>query len=182
MQTALILIDIQNEYFPGGWLTLHEPERAAENAARLLEHCRNRRLPVLHIRHINDRENATYFVPGTHGADIYARVAPLPDEPVIVKHRPNGFFRTALQQQLSGNGVEHLVICGMMSHMCIDTTVRAASDLGYAVTVAQDACTTRELCMNGRVIPANTVHDAFMAALHGSFADVRNSHDIIISL
>lgn len=182
MQTALILIDIQNEYFPGGWLALYEPERAAENAGRLLEEYRSRRLPVFHIRHINDRENATYFVPGTHGADIHARVAPLPDEPVIVKHRPNSFFRTDLQQRLSEAGVEHLVICGMMSHMCIDTTVRAAGDLGYAVTVAQDACATRELCMNGRVIPAPTVHDAFMAALHGTFADVRNGHDIIISL
>lgn len=180
MHTALILIDIQNEYFPGGWMPLHEPERAAENAAVLLAAARRRGLPVFHVRHINDRENSTYFVPGTHGADIHAPVAPLAGEPVIVKHRPNSFWGTDLQNMLSEVGARHLIICGMMSHMCIDTTVRAAADMGYAVTVAQDACATKELCGNGRVIPAPTVHDAFMAALHGMFAEVRDSRAVAL--
>lgn len=75
-----------------------------------------------------------------------------------------------------------LVVCGMMSHMCIDTSVRAARSHGYDITLLHDACATRDLSWNGKTIPAATVHEAFMAALHGAFADVRTTGDFLPSL
>lgn len=169
---ALILIDIQNEYFEGGKSPLFRPEKAAANAGRALSFFRDQDMPVFHIRHVNIRPGAATFLPDSNGTEIHGSVAPLSSENIIVKHRPNAFLQTDLVEELKRHGVAQLVVCGMMSHMCVDTTVRAAMDHGFAVTVLEDACATNDLNRNGQRIPAETVHQTFMAALHGMFAQV----------
>ena len=114
-------------------------------------------------------------------ADLHT-VKPLDGEPVIIKHAPDAFLQTDLHDALSRAGIRKLVVCGMMSHMCIDTSVRAARSHGYDITLLHDACATRDLSWNGKTIPAATVHEAFMAALHGAFADVRTTGDFLPSL
>ena len=109
-------------------------------------------------------------------------VKPLDGEPAIIKHAPDAFFQTDLHDALSRAGIRKLVVSGMMSHMCIDTSVRAARNHGYDITLLHDACATRDLSWNGKTIPAATVHEAFMAALHGAFADVRTTEDFLPSL
>lgn len=94
-------------------------------------------------------------------------------EPVVVKHAPNSFFRTNLLELLQAGKVSGLVVCGMMTHMCIDTTVRAAKDYGIPVTLLYDACATRDLEIRGHSLPAQMVHDAYMAGLNGMFAEIR---------
>ena len=170
--TALVLIDIQNDYFPGGRMELVGSEAAAEAAARLLGFFREAKLPVVHIQHISTRPGSTFFLPGTAGANIHASVTPLKGEPVFTKHFPNSFRETPLQKHLDGLGALRLVIAGMMTHMCVDATVRAAFDLGYAVTVAGDACATRDLVYEGRAVAAADVHAAFLAALAAVYATV----------
>jgi nicotinamidase-related amidase len=172
MNQALILIDIQNDYFPGGIFELFEADRTAAMAARALGDFRSRGLPVYHIRHISLGADAGFFRPGTPGSEISPAVSPAPGEKVFIKHAPNAFLETGLEADLRANGIGRLVVCGMMSHMCIDTSIRAAKDLGFSVTLLDDACTTRDLCWEGTVIPAQTVHRAMMAALDGTFADV----------
>ncbi len=172
MNQALLIIDIQNDYFPGGKYELFQSERAAQQARLALEHFRARGLPVFHVQHLSLAPGATFFVPGTDGAGIHGSVAPLAGETVIVKHAPNAFFETGLHQMLKERGIDRLVVCGMMSHMCVDTTVRAARDHGLSVTLLWDACATRDLEWQGQVIPAQTVHGAYMAALDGRFAKV----------
>jgi nicotinamidase-related amidase len=98
---------------------------------------------------------------------------------VLVKHAPNAFLRTRLEEALHGIGAEHLVVSGMMSHMCVDTSVRAAKDLGFSVTLLEDACTTKDLEWDGERIPAITVHGAFMAALDGTFARVIRTEEYL---
>jgi nicotinamidase-related amidase len=181
MKSALLLIDIQNDYFPGGKNELFEPERAAERARRVLEYFRAASLPVFHIRHVSTRENATFFLPDTTGAEIHPLVLPREGEPVLVKHTPNAFVGTALERELRAQQPEQLVICGMMSHMCIDSTVRAATDLGFSVTLLEDACTTKDLTWDGVQIPAQTVHRAIMASLSGTFAHVINTEEWLAS-
>lgn len=172
MKTALVLIDIQNYYFAGGRNQLSGSEEAAVKAAGILALFRKKNLPVIHVQHITNRPGATFFLPGTFGAEIYKDVKPLENEAVVEKNFPDSFFRTTLSEKLAEAGAEKLVVCGMMTHMCVDTTVRAAKNHGYEVTLISDACATKNLCHDGKEIPAATVHASFMAALDKMFAEV----------
>lgn len=174
---ALILIDIQNDYFAGGANPLAEPDAAAARAAQLLQAFRAAGQPVVHIRHLSRRPGSTFFIPGTHGAEIHAAVAPRAGEPVVEKHFPSGFRDTALRAELARLGARRLLIIGMMTHMCVDTTVRAAFDLGYDCGVAHDACATRDLDFGGRSVKAQDVQAAYMAALASPFAAVKATAD-----
>lgn len=179
MKTALLIIDIQNDYFPGGKMELVGSIEAAAAAARLLAAFRKHSWSIFHVQHIAAQPNPTFFLPGTPGANIHASVAPLPGEPVIIKHYPSSFRNTDLLDQLKVAGVDTLLICGMMSHMCVDTTVRAAFDLGFSCIVTHDACSTRELSFKGVTVPAEQVHASYMAALGAVFAQVKGVDEIL---
>jgi nicotinamidase-related amidase len=175
---ALVIIDIQNDYFPGGRMPLVGPEAATAHAADLLAAFRAGGEPVFHVQHIATRPGATFFLPDTDGAHIHSAVAPREGEPVIVKHYPNAFRGTALAEHLRAAGIGHLLFAGMMTQMCIDTSVRAASDLGFACSLAADACATRDLAWAGQTVPAAQVHAAFLAALNGAFARVASAAEL----
>lgn len=176
MSSALLLIDIQNDYFPGGRMELESSVEAGARAAELLAAFRRAGRPVIHIRHLSLQPGATFFLPATPGAEIHACVAPQGDEPVVEKHFPNSFRETTLLAALREKGIDakggELVIAGMMTHMCVDATVRAAFDLGFRCRVASDACATRALAFNGVAVPAAHVQGAFLAALQGIYATV----------
>ncbi|BDV31841.1 cysteine hydrolase family protein [Microbacterium terricola] len=176
---ALLIIDIQNDYFPGGAHPLSGPVEAAEHAQELLAHFRSVGRPAVHVQHIWDAPDAPFMRPGTAGVEIHTLVAPQADEPVVTKAEPNSFLDTRLQVLLEEIGVDRLVVCGMMSSMCVDSTVRAASDLGYAVTVAHDACAAPDLSFGDTEIPGATVHASFMAALAGGYARVIPTREVI---
>jgi len=99
-------------------------------------------------------------------------IEPLSTEKVIVKHELSSFYDTALQEELKKQGITKLVVCGMMTHMCVDTTVRAAKDLGYEVSLIADACATKSLNWMGESISADVVQKVYLASLEGGFADV----------
>jgi nicotinamidase-related amidase len=179
MTRALLLVDIQLDYFPGGAFPLVEPEAAAAAARAVLDSFREAGEPVVHIFHVSTGPDATFFVPDTPGIGIHPLVAPLGDEIVLEKHKPNSFIGTGLQQLLVNRGVTELVIVGMMSSMCIDSTTRAASELGFDVTVVEDACAAPDLTFGDTVVPGATVHASFMAALDGSFATVLSSGEML---
>jgi len=172
-------VDIQNDYFPGGKMTLEGIDAASANASRLLNRFREKKLPVFHIRHIATRPGSTFFLPDTPGSEIHPLVAPKVDETVIVKHFPNSFRETALMEELKKAGVASVAVCGAMSHMCIDATVRAACDLGFQCRVAHDACATRALTFGRETAPAEKVHAAFMAALSAAYAQVLMTDELI---
>jgi nicotinamidase-related amidase len=182
MTTALVLVDIQNDYFSGGNMALEGMDAAAANAARLLAGFRERGLPVFHVRHLSVRPGATFFVPGTPGADLHVSVKPAAGEPVVEKNFPNSFRGTSLLEQLRGANADGVVIAGAMSHMCIDATTRAAFDHGLRCTVAEDACATRALEFGGRTIPARDVHAAFMAALAVPYARIAPTEEVLRAL
>lgn len=165
---ALLIIDIQDIYFTKGDLLLFKPELAAKNASVVLEKFRKEGKTVIHVQH-NFGENA----------GINKIVEPLPTEKIIKKDFPSSFLKTDLQQYLQEQKIEKLVVVGMMSHMCVDTTVRACQDYGYEVTVIQDACTTLNLTYGNITLDATTVHNSFMAALNGMFAKVVSLNEYI---
>ncbi len=171
MPAVLVLIDLQMDYFPGGAVALQGADGAVARAAELLRAWRFRKLPVVHVQHLATRTDATFFCPGTPGVEIHPEVEPLPSEPLIQKNFPNAFRATELEQVLKDLNADSVVIAGMMTHMCVDTTVRAAADLGFTVRLAADATATRPLAFNGLLVPPEHVQAAFLAALM-SFAEV----------
>jgi nicotinamidase-related amidase len=165
MKTALLLIDIQNDYFPGGKMELEGPVEAAHKASELLQCFRDHTMPTIHIQHVSLSPDATFFIPGDRGTDINDITAHYEGEPLVQKHYPNSFRETNLLKLLKEWEIERVIITGMMTHMCVDATVRAAADLGFKVMVAADACATRALTYDDTSIPAEHVHKAFLAAL-----------------
>ena len=182
MNNCLILVDFQNDYFPAGNMELVGIEEAAANAQILLNEFRKAKLPVIHIQHISARPGATFFLPETDGARIHQVVTPQEDETIVVKNFPNSFRGTSLLEILKKEKIDNLVICGAMSHMCIDATTRAAFDLGFNCVVADDACATKDLIYKSKTIKASDVHASFMAALSVPYAKVISIKEIIESI
>ncbi len=182
MTTALLIVDIQNDYFPGGKMELEGSVPASENARRLLEHFRQANMPTIHVQHISTRPGATFFLPETEGVQIHANVRPRQGEVLVQKHFPTAFRETELLNCLQERQVKRLVVCGMMTHMCIDATTRAATDLGFDCLIAGDACATRALRLQGQTVPAEYVHRAFLAALDGSYGQVMSTEAVLAQL
>jgi nicotinamidase-related amidase len=176
---ALIVVDIQNDYFAGGKWILDGVDAAADNARNIIESARTNGDLVVHIRHETLSKDAAFFVPDTDGAQLHPKAAHLPGELVIVKHHMNPFRETDLKKILDAQGIETVMVVGNMSHMCIDAVTRAAVDFGYSTTVIHDACATHALEFNGVSVPALQVHAAFMAALSFGYAKVVSAADFL---
>jgi nicotinamidase-related amidase len=175
MKTSLIIVDIQNDYFNGGAMPLVGSDAASNNTRLILDSFREAGLPIIHIQHIAMRQTATFFLPNTVGAEINDRVKPVGDEKIIVKHYPNSFRETELLDYLKREDITDLVICGMMTHMCVDATARAAKDFGFSITLIGDACATKDLEINGEIVKAEEVHKSFLAALNYFYTSVKTT-------
>lgn len=170
--TALVIVDIQSAYFDGGASPLVNPEEASMEAAKILDHFRNTGQLVVHVQHNAAAPGLIIFQDDTANMRIHEYVFPVNGEPVITKAFPNSFRATSLDSLLSEHGIKQLVICGMMTHMCIDATVRAAKGFGYDITLIEDACATKDIQWDTKNIPADKVHEVFVAALNGYYAKV----------
>ena len=170
-KTALLIIDVQEFYFPGGRMLLENPEVAGMNAGLLLDHFRKSEMPVYHVRH--------NFEPG---GNIHPYVKPLGDEPVISKDQVNAFMETGLLGIMQKDSVTQLVICGMQTHMCVEAAVRAAHDYGFSCLLVSDACATRALQYEEHIIPAKNVHYSTLKSLQGTYARIINTDAIIKEL
>lgn len=169
-ESALILIDCQNTY-RRGVMQLEGVEPALEEAARLLARARAKGTPIFHIMH-DAGPGSPYDIREEIGqiADI---VAPKEGEPVIVKKLPSSFEQTDLHEQLQKIGAKNVVLAGFMTHVCVNSTARAAFNRGYGTTVVAGATATRALPgPSGNVLPANTIHEAALASLSDLFAIV----------
>lgn len=167
-ESALILIDCQTTY-RRGLMQLEGVEPALEEAARLLARARAKGTPVFHIMH-DAGPGSPYDVRAEIGqiADI---VAPREGEPVIVKAFPSSFEQTTLHEQLQKIGAKNVVLAGFMTHVCVNSTARAAFNRGYGTTVVASATATRALPgPDGDVLPAKTIHNAALASLADLFA------------
>lgn len=162
--TALIIIDVQYFYFPGGALPLNNPGETAENIKKVLTKFRSVGKQVVHIRHNSKK-----------GGEIYKLLAPLKNEKVISKNFANSFKDTDLLSYLRENGISRLVVTGMQTHMCVEATVRAASDYGFKCIVISDGCTTRDLKFNGKVTRAGDVQNSTLSTLSGTYAEITDT-------
>ena len=167
-RTALLIIDIQEFYFPGGDMQLEGPEEAGMNAGLVLDQFRKHGYPVYHIRH--------HYEPG---GNIHSFVEPAEGETVITKQQVNAFLDTGLLTGLRSDSVGQLVICGMQTHMCVEAAVRAAHDLGFACILVEDACATRALQYEEHIVPARYVHYSTIQTLQGTYATVVTTESLL---
>lgn len=166
-RVALLIVDMQNFYFPGGKSELVNPVPAAQNAAKLLEHFRNNQLLVVHVGHR-----------ATERQEFYTLVKPAEGEAVFMKSTINAFVDTGLLEYLKGQQVAKLVVCGMQTHMCVEAAVRAAADFGFKVTLIHDACATKDLKWENETIPAKMVHLSTLATLR-NYATVMSTKEFL---
>ncbi len=174
MKKALIVIDMQNDYFADGKMELVGIDEALRNTLRLIEFAKEQKYEIFFIQHIALKENASFFLPKSEGVELH-RALHIQDGSIIQKHYPNSFRETTLLQELKDKGIQNLIVCGAMTHMCVDTTVRAGFDLGFSIELINDACATKDLAYNNEVIPAKDIHNAFMASLDGIFCEVKTT-------
>ncbi|MCU0705874.1 MAG: cysteine hydrolase [Fimbriiglobus sp.] len=142
MSKALLVIDLQNDYFPGGRFPLWNTDAVLTNFERAIAAANAGGVPVIHVQHVATAA-APFFHAGTPGADIHPRVlAAAPTAPVVVKEFADGFEKTTLEETLTGLGVTELLVCGMMTQNCVTHTAISKAAEKYAVTVLPDCCTT----------------------------------------
>ncbi len=164
-RTALVVIDVQNDYFPGGRFVLFRANAALRQTLRLRDWARRQGIPVFWIRHISRKAGSFFLLPGTQGAELHPALGPLDSEPVVEKDDPNSFVGTDLESQLRGQGIETVVWAGMIGWMCVDTTVRSAKDRGFRNLLAYDAVASGWLKGPYGLVTPWSAHRAFLSAL-----------------
>ncbi len=162
---ALLLIDFQKDCFPGGKIPQAGAFSAARKAYALLQCFRERGGRHVHVQHIATEPDAPFFARGDEGSDIHDSVAHFEGEPIVYKRFANAFRETDLLDRLKEWGIKKVIITGMMTHWGVDSTARAAADLGFQVVVVEDACATSDLQYGETLVPAEFVQKAFLAAL-----------------
>ena len=172
--TALMVIDVQNAIDDPRWGPRNNPD-AERKIARLLAAWRGAAMPVIHIRH-DSAEPQSPYRPGQPGHDFKAEAMPLPGETIVGKQVNSAFIGTGLERRLNAAGCTTLVVCGVLTHKSVESTVRHAGNLGFRVFVVADACwavETRDLA--GRIWPAGDVHVLSLTHLHGEYAKVTDT-------
>jgi nicotinamidase-related amidase len=181
MKEALLVIDIQNDYFENGAMELQNANDALNNIKKVIEEFRKQKKDIVYIQHISLDPKIGVFLPNTHGAEIHDSIKPLSDEKIVVKHFPNSFRGTDLQKHLQEKHIEKLIITGMMTQNCVDSTTRCAKDLGYECVVLSDTCATTNLPLNGEIISAENINKSFLVAFTLYYAEVKSTKEYLQS-
>jgi nicotinamidase-related amidase len=179
--TALIVIDVQQGFDHPGWGRRNNPEAEA-NIARLLAGWRSTSRPIFHIQHLSV-EPASPLQPGLPGVEFKEMAKPLWHEPVIAKRVNSAFIGTDLEARLKQRGIGTVVVCGLTTNHCVETTTRMAGNLGFATFLAADGCATFDRTgPDGVLYPAEQIHAVSLANLHGEFAQVRSTAELLAEL
>ncbi len=171
MKTALMIVDVQNSIVFDNGSMVHDADRILRNIATLLQKARDSQTPVIFIQHTS--KTRTGFIEGSAGWEIHSAVKPLPHEKVIQKTVCDSFYETALHQKLQNLKVERVVIAGLRTEMCIDTTSRRAFTLGYKVLLIEDAHST----IDNSVLKAQQIIDHHNVTLSKSFVELKKTAD-----
>ena len=167
IKTALLIVDIQNFYFPGDGPGLVGAEKASANAKEILEIFREKAQLVVHVRHKSNK-----------GFEIHKNVAPIASEKVITKEEVNSFQGTDLLEYLKSNNISRLVIIGMQTQMCVEAAIRAAHDFGFECIIIHDACATRDVRFMDQTVKAEEVQTCILATItdggYGKVIDLKS--------
>jgi nicotinamidase-related amidase len=132
-----------------------------------------------HSQHIDIAHRLPFFQPDTFGIEFHEKVKPLANEAHFIKHSPNAFHEPRLLEYLNENSISNLTICVMMTHMCVDATVRAAKDYGFNIELLSDGCATTDMLFKNHIIELDLVHHSFIGALEQYYASIISSDKLI---
>lgn len=180
-QTALILIDFQNEYFPGGKMVIPDGEKALNNAKRLTEYAHKNGMPVFFVRHLGPT-NSPLFAEGSRFSEFHRNLQPstAKGDRIITKATPSSFVGTDLHSQLESLEIKQLIVAGLMTHMCVSSTARDAVPLGYSVIIPEDAAATRDLASwDNSVVDHRSLHRAALTGVADVFAEIKTTQQVI---
>jgi nicotinamidase-related amidase len=182
MQEALIIVDVQNDYFPNGKFPIWKPVETAKQIQVLINKFRNENKEVIHVVHHTteeQRKQIPFFEPGTWGVEIHDSVKPLPSEKVIIKQYSDSFVGTDLTDYLKSKGIDTTIVVGMLMHNCVNATAYASTDLGFKTYVVDEAVDTVDLKYNDEVIPAEVIKKSFLAGIQFAYAKVKTVAQIL---
>lgn len=163
---ALIIIDVQNDYFKDGRFPLIQPELALDNILKLEKYFKENNQLIVYVQHVNFSKDAAFFEHDTPGVEIREEFDINDDSVIVQKQTPNSFF------------IEEVVISGMMTHLCVDSTTRTSKELGYSTTLVKDATATRDLEYDDSTVKAQDVQHAFISAL-ANFSTVVSTEEYL---
>ncbi|KAG1472293.1 hypothetical protein G6F56_001629 [Rhizopus delemar] len=181
-QEALIVVDVQNDYFPDGKFPTCSPIETAEACAQLIKKFREEEKEVVFVQHVPKEENGKvhpFFSPGTHGVEIHDSVKPLSTEKIITKYDMSGFVRTNLKEYLISKGVKKLIVVGMMIHNCVNATVYSGVDEGFDCIVVEEAVNTFDQPLNGKIIKAEQIKESFLAGIQFAYSKVYKLQEVL---
>ena len=177
-KTALIIIDVQKGFDAPVWGPRNNP-RAEDNIARVLKAWRDSRRPVIHVQHMS-RFPGSPLRPGQTGNDLKDAVKPAAREPVVQKCVNSSFIGTDLEARLRKNGIKTVVIAGITTNHCVSTTARMAGNLGFETYVLSDGTATFDRTgPDGKLYKAEQMHAVGLAELHGEFATVLKTSELL---
>ncbi|KAI9302398.1 Isochorismatase-like protein [Cunninghamella echinulata] len=181
-EEALIIVDVQNDYFPGGNFPTNEPIETAKACAQLIKKFRDEKKEVIFVQHIiKDELEKTYpfFIKGSKGAEIHDLVKPLPTEKTITKHETSSFVRTQLKEYLLSKKIKKLVVVGMMIHNCVNATVYSGVDEGFSCIVVEEAVNTFDQKLGDKIINAKQIKESFLAGIQFAYANVYKLEEVL---
>ncbi|GAA5800286.1 Isochorismatase-like protein [Helicostylum pulchrum] len=181
-QEALIVVDVQNDYFPDGKLPTWNPVETAEACAKLIQKFRQEGKEVVFVKHVmkdSQAKSYNFLIKGTDGAEIHDSVKPLPTEKIVTKHEVSGFVGTDLKEYLTSKGVKKLVVVGMMIHNCVNATVYSGVAEGFPCIVVEEAVNTMDQPYDGELVKAQDIKKAFLTGIQFGFSTVYKLQDVL---
>jgi nicotinamidase-related amidase len=171
MKRALLVIDVQNEYFTGK-LPVTYPQNSFENIAKVIDSANENNIPIILIQHTNPGEDVVAFKKGTNGHEIHSEVLKKSHNKIIEKNLPGSFTGTELESWLKENDIDTITISGYMTQMCCDTTARQAMHMGFNVEFLSDATGTLDISNSAGHIGAEELHKAILITQAMRFSKV----------
>ncbi|HGF4954432.1 cysteine hydrolase family protein [Vibrio parahaemolyticus] len=160
--SALLVIDIQNDYFPNGRFPLWNTDATLDNIKQLMAKAKAQDIPIFLVQHVS---SAPIFEEGSVGVEIHPDVISIcPDAEIIQKQHADSFYQTDLEQALERNGVDELLICGMMTQNCVTHTAISKAAEKYNVSIIEDCCTTTDQMIHNIALSAVSIRIPLLAS------------------
>ncbi|HEX4205913.1 MAG TPA: cysteine hydrolase family protein [Ktedonobacteraceae bacterium] len=178
VNAALLIIDVQQGFDDSIWGRRNNP-LAEANIVRLLEAWRDQQWPIIHVQH-QSRFAGSPLHPTNPGYALKAQVHPLPGETLITKQVNSAFIGTSLETLLRQQQITTLVVTGLTTNHCVETTVRMAGNLGFLTYLVSDATATFDrMGPDGRLHRAEDIHTISLTSIHGEFAQVMTTDEVL---
>ena len=181
MKRALLVIDVQNEYFTGQ-MPVSYPANSFPNILKAVDSANTNKIPVIVVQHTAPQENAKTFRKGSEEWKLHPEIITRPYNLLVEKTLPGSFTGTDLESWLRGQEINTVTICGYMTQMCCDTTARQALHLGFSVEFLSDATGTLPISNYAGAITAEELHRAILVTQAMRFSKVLSADEWINSI